>query len=328
MENLKWGIIGLGGIAHAFVKDLLLVENTSIAAAASRSLSKAQDFAKEYEIGKAYGSYTKLFQDPEVDIVYIATPHDSHASLSIEAMNAGKHVLCEKPLAVNEAQVQSIVEASKRNSVFMMEAFWTRFNPAMRKVLQLIEQGEIGEVNYINADFTFAINPSPDNRTLDMALAGGSLMDMGVYPCFLAYIILGIPERILATARFHKTGVDLQTAAIFKYENAIANLMSGFISQSDMVAKNHGSKGRIFLPFIWHEAQGLTIVRGNGDEATIETIDLPTTGKGFTYEIEECLFCIQSNQLESSLWSHRNSLDLVRITDQIRQQTGLKYPFE
>ena len=328
MKNIKWGIVGLGGIAHDFVKDLLLVQDTSIAAVASRTLEKAKNFAQKYGVSKAYGSYTELFQDPEVDIVYIATPHDSHTALSVEAMDAGKHVLCEKPLAVNEIQVKNIIAAARRNQVFMMEAFWTRFNPAIRKALELVQQGEIGEVNYINADFSFAINPSPDNRTLDLNLAGGSLMDMGVYPCFLSYLILGKPEQILATGRFHETGADLQTAAIFKYKNAIANMMSGFISQSDMVAKIYGTTGRIYLPFVWHEAQGLTIVRGNGDEAISEQIDLPTHGKGFTHEIDECLFCIRSNQIESSLWSHQNSLDLVKITDEMRSQMKLKYPFE
>jgi len=328
MKKLQWGIVGLGGIAHDFVKDLLLIEETSIGAVASRTLEKAKGFAQKYKVPKAYGSYTELFKDADVDIVYIATPHDSHSVLSIEAMNAGKHVLCEKPLAINESQVKNIIAAARRNNVFMMEAFWSRFNPAIRKTLELVQKGEIGAVNYINSDFSFAINPSPDNRTLNMDLAGGSLMDMGVYPCFLSYLILGEPEQILATGRFHQTGADLQAAAIFKYENAIANMMSGFISQSDMVAKIYGTKGRIYLPFIWHEAQGLTIVRGNGEEAISEKIDMPTFGKGFTYEIRECLFCIQNRQLESTLWSHQNSLDLVKITDEIRRQMGLEYPFE
>ncbi len=328
MKKISWGIVGLGSIAHDFVKDLLLLENTLIAAVASRTLDKAEQFAEKYGVKKAYGSYTELFQDPTVDIVYIATPHHAHAELSIEAMDEGKHVLCEKPLAVNAKQVKKVIAAAQRNRVFMMEAFWSRFNPAIRRALALIGQGEIGMVNYINADFSFAIQPSPENRTLNMDLAGGSLMDMGVYPCFLSYVILGKPTQILATGRFHETGADLQTAAIFKYENAIANMMSGFISQSDMVAKIYGTKGRIFLPFIWHEAQGITIVRGNGNEAKSEKIDLPTNGKGFTHEIEECLFCLHNNRLESTLWTHQNSLDLVGITDEIRRQISLKYPFE
>ncbi len=326
---LKWGIIGLGKIAHAFVKDLLLVEDVEISAVASRSIEKAKSFANEYNAPKAYGSYTELFQDSEVDVVYIATPHDSHANLSIEALNAGKHVLCEKPLAVNEQQVQAIIDAAKANGVFMMEAFWSRFNPTILAVLEDIKSGKIGEVNYVNVDFTFYREDDVNSRMLNMELAGGSLLDMGVYPCFLAYMTMGIPDEILASARFHETGADLQTSAIFKYKHGFANVMSGFVSQSDMCAKIYGTKGRILIPWIWHEAQGYYRIEGNkGMENDKTFFDLPTKGKGFTYEIEETKKCIQNGQLQSKLWSHQNSLDLIRITDRIRKQTGLKYPFE
>ncbi|MEM7105783.1 MAG: Gfo/Idh/MocA family oxidoreductase [Bacteroidota bacterium] len=321
---LKWGIIGLGNIAHQFAKDLQLVEGSKIVSVASRNLSKAFEFGAEYGVVKCYGNYNEILDDPDVDIVYVATPHNSHVTLSVAAMNAGKHVLCEKPLAVNKHEVNTIISAARNNQVFMMEAFWSRFNPSIVKAMEVIRSGEIGEINYLNVDFTFFRNDNDDSRMLNMDLAGGSLLDMGVYPVFLSYLIFGIPEDILATGRFHKTGVDIQTSAILKYPNGIANVFSGFASQSDMVAKIYGTKGAIFIQPIWHESQGIKI----RTEGKMTLHSLPTKGKGFTYEIEECMRCIQNGQLESDQWSHQNSLDLITITDEIRDKIGLRYPFE
>ena len=330
-KSLRWGILGLGKIAHQFVNDLKLIENVAIVACASRTISNAINFAGQHEIEKSHGSYQALFEDEEVDVIYIATTHDSHAELSIEAMKNGKHVLCEKPLAINRKDVQRMVDASRKYNVFLMEAFWARFNPTIRAVLNQVKNKSIGEVNYLNVDFTFARNDAVDSRMLNMDLAGGSLMDMGVYPVFLAYVIFGKPEQILATSRMHSTGVDLQTSAIFKYKNGIANIMSGFVSQSDMMARIYGTEGRIYIHPVWHESESYTIIKGNkGDEKEYDEkkYTLPKFGKGYTYEIEECKKCISQNKLESDLWSHQNSLDLVGITDEVRKQIGLKYPFE
>lgn len=330
-KSLRWGILGLGKIARQFVNDLKLIEDVTIVACASRTISNAINFAGENEIRKSYGSYQELFEDDEVDIIYIGTTHDSHCELSIEAMKNGKHVLCEKPLAINQKDVQRMVEASRRYNVFLMEAFWARFNPTIRAVLNQVKNNSIGEVNYLNVDFTFARNDAEDSRMLNMELAGGSLMDMGVYPVFLAYVIFGKPEQILATSRMHATGADLQTSAIFKYQNGIANIMSGFVSQSDMMARIYGTKGRIYINPVWHESESYTMIKGNkGDKNGYEekSYTLPKLGKGYTYEIEECKKCISQNQIESDLWSHQNSLDLMEITDEIRSQIGLKYPFE
>lgn len=332
MKNkLRWGIVGLGKISNKFVSDLKLIEDIEIVACASRSLPNAINFAGQHEIAKSYGSYQELFKDEEVDIVYIGTTHNSHMELSIQAMDHGKHVLCEKPLAINRKDVQKMVDASRKNNVFLMEAFWARFNPTIRAVLNQIQSKSIGEVNYVNVDFTFSRNDAEDSRMLSMELAGGALMDMGVYPVFLSYVIFGKPEQILAASRNHATGADLQTSAIFKYSNGMANIMTGFISQSDMMAKIYGTKGRIYIHPVWHESEGYTLITGNkGDENGYQEkkYSLPKLGIGFTYEIEECKKCIQENKIESSLWSHQNSLDLMEITDEIRKQIGLKYPFE
>ena len=324
MDQIKWGIISTGKIANKFVGDLSLIPSGSAYAVASRTLEKAQAFAEKHKMTKAYGSYAELIADPEVDIIYIGTPHDSHAAISVDCLKAGKAVLCEKPLGVNKSQVQEIVNASTTNNTFMMEAFWARFNPTIQRSYALINSGAIGEVNYINADFSFARNDSDESRMLNKSLAGGALLDMGVYPVFLAYLIFGNPTEIKAISRFYKTGVDIQTGILLKFDNGIANLMTGFVSKSDMTAKIYGTEGHIFLSPNWHESQGLEVK--SGDQVTLES--LPTNGMGYTYEIEECHKCLKAGLIQSTLWSHQNSLDLISITDEVRRQVGLTYPFE
>ncbi len=325
-KALNWGIIGLGGIAHAFVQDLLLLDSANLLAVASRTQAKANAFAQQYGAKRAYGSYEEIMNDKEVDILYIATPHDSHKSLAIDAMQSGKHVLCEKPMSVSRSQVEQMIHAARANNVFLMEAFWSRFNPSISEVLQRVKRGELGEVNYVNADFSFYREDPDDSRMLNMDLAGGSLLDMGVYPVFLSYMVLGIPLEIQAVGQLHSTGADLQTAAIFKYNNAVAQIMSGFKSQSDMRARICGTKASIFIEPIWHETQSYSFLENQSGEIT--NFKRPTNGKGFTYEIEECTACINAGKQESEKWTWQNSLDLMKITDEIRRQIGIKYPFE
>lgn len=322
--KIKWGIIGLGNIAHQFAKDLILIEDAELVAVASRSLEKSQEFAKEYQCNKAYSSYNDIINDPEIDILYIATPHSSHAVLTIKALQNNKHVLCEKPIALNYADALQMINASKANKKFFMEAFWTRFNPSFREAFSKIIKGEIGEVKYINADFAFYADKLEGigNRKTDMNLGGGSLLDIGVYPLFLCYVVLGIPTEILAKSNFHQTGADLQTSMILQYDNAQAILHSSFVSTSNIKATINGTKGRINLNTLWHQTQSYTLTIADHEEEIV----LPTKGKGFTYEIEECNQCIRENRIESNLWSHQNSLDLIKIVDQVRNQIGLEYP--
>ncbi|QBN17766.1 Gfo/Idh/MocA family protein [Flavobacterium nackdongense] len=323
-DKIKWGIIGLGNIAHKFANDLMLIEAAELFAVASRDAEKSKEFAKRYQCKKAYSTYDAIINDPEIDILYIATPHSSHADLTIQALQNNKHILCEKPIALNYGDAFQMITASKVNTKFFMEAFWTRFNPSFREAFSIIKKGEIGEVKYINADFAFYADnlDGIGNRKTDMNLGGGSLLDIGVYPLFLCYMVLGIPIEILAKSNFHQTGADLQTSMILQYENAQAILHSSFVSTSNIEATINGTKGRINLNTLWHEAQSYTLNVGDQEEEIL----LPTKGKGFTYEIEECHQCIKENRIESSLWSHQNSLDLIKIVDQVRNQIGLEYP--
>jgi predicted dehydrogenase len=325
LNKIKWGIIGCGKIAHKFVGDLALIDDAVLTAVASRSIEKADEFAQKHMAKKAFGSYDELFLDPEVDIVYIATPHHLHAELSIKAMENNKHVLCEKPLSINHKEAISIVETSKRTKRFFMEALWTRFNPSFVEVKKRIDDGEIGEIKYINADFAFRSEFSTEDRTLDINLGGGALLDIGIYPAFLAYIMLGVPKEIVAKSIFHKTtSSDVQTSMIFQYDEAQAILYSSFESQSDMVARISGTKGQIYLNDRWHHADGYTLIKN--DQA--EKFDLRVMGNGYTYEIIECHNCLIANKIESKDWSHQNSLELITILDDVRKQVGLTYPKE
>lgn len=324
MKKINWGLVGPGKVTHAFVKDLQLLEHSRVSAVASRSEAKAEAFAEQYDIPNRYGSYAELFQDEEVDIVYIATPPNSHTELGIAAMDAGKHVLIETPLAVNSAQVEKLIMAAQQNQVFLMEAFWVRFIPAIRECLELVQNKAIGEVTYITADLTTARSNLDADWRLDMELGGGALMTRASYPVALAYMLLGVPKGIMATAQFHHTGADKQVSAILKYENGIANIMGGFVSNSDMVGRIHGTGGSILLDPWWYETESFTVVE-NGESRKVKK---PKHGKGFTHEIDECARCIQAGKIQSDRWSHRHSLEWKGIVDEIREQIGLKYPFE
>lgn len=321
-KKINWGIVGLGNIAHQFAQDLMLAEDAIITAVASRNIEKAKDFASIYNYPKSYGNYDAIFEDKNVDIIYIATPHDSHAELTIKALQNNKHVLCEKPLALNYKDALQMIEASKENNKFFMEAFWTRFNPSLKEALHKIKNGEIGEVKYINADFAFAVQNLEGNRMTDLKLGGGALMDIGVYPLFLAYLILGIPIEILAKSHFHKSGADIQTSIILQYKNAQAILHTSFMSSSNMKATISGTRGRINLNPKWFMAESYNLIQNDEKQTTI----FPTKANGYIYEIEECHKCIYENKIESSLWSHQNSLDLIKIVEAVKQQIGLEFP--
>lgn len=318
----KWGIVGLGNIAAQFASDLGLIENAELHAVASRDIDKANEFAEKFKALKTYYSYDSLFEDPEVEIVYIATPHNSHAELSIKALEKGKHVLCEKPMALSYNDAQRMIEASKKHNKFFMEAFWTRFIPAVQDVLQKINSGTIGDVNYVKADFAFHGSETENKRLFDKELGGGALFDIGVYPVFLSYIVLGKPKEILAKALKHKNDVDLQTSMILQYELGQSILHSSIVSESDMKAVISGTKGRIELNAPWYVADGYSLFKNEEKEATFT---LPTLGKGYSYEIIECHNCILNNEIESQLWSHQNSLDLSKIVEEVKFQIGLAF---
>lgn len=324
-KTINWGIIGCGNIANKFASDLALVDDAFLTAVASRDITKAKDFGIQHDALKAYGSYEDLFLDPNVDIVYIATPHVFHAALSVQAMELGKHVLCEKPLALNVNEASKMIETSKRTNCFFMEGLWTRFNPTLVDIIHKIREGVIGEIKYINADFSFKSEKPLEGRVMNLEFGGGALLDIGIYPAFLAYVLLGNPKDIMAKSVFHElTKCDMQTSMILNYDSAQAILYSGFETDSNSEAHIGGTEGQIYIQSRWHEAKSYTLVKGD----THQTFEFPVKGIGFTHEIEACHNSLRQGNIQNELWSHQNSLDLISILDEVRAQVGLKYPQE
>lgn len=319
-SSIKWGIAGLGKIAARFAKDLNLVENAHLEMVASRSINKAQLFAEKHGANKYVDSYNALFEDESIDIVYIATPHNLHAKLTVLALKNNKAVLCEKPFAINKNQVLAMISASKEHQTFLMEAMWTRFIPVIEKIKELIDANEIGTIKYLNADFSFKANIDTQ-RIYDKKLGGGSLLDVGIYPIFLAYLFLGKPKEILAKAHFFETGADAQLAMLFDYPEAQAVLFSSFNSNSKRLAKISGTLGEIIIDAPSNEPSSFKIIKNGVEKSFV----MQKKGKGFTYEIQEANQCIRENRIESNKWSHHNSMELITLLDDVRKEIGLHY---
>jgi len=319
-KKIKWGVLGLGGIAHKFVADLQLEENAILHGVASRSIEKAANFASKYNCPNYYNTYQELVNNEEIDIIYIATTHHLHAENTILCLNHKKAVLCEKPFAINKKQVFDMIQASKDNSTFLMEALWTRFIPGMLKIKEMIDEGVIGEIKYINADFSFK-SDLKNPRIYDISLGGGSLLDIGIYPIFLTYLLLGKPEQINAQAHYFETGADSQLSMLFNYNSAMAVLYSSFYSTSKRLAKISGAKGEIIIDAPWNETVSFSVTTDNDEKK----YSFNKTGRGYTHQIKECHKCLIDGKTESSIWSHQNSIDLISIQDDVRKIIGLKY---
>ena len=324
-NSVGWGIIGLGNIAQKFARDLSLVHDAALMGVASRSLVKAKAFKEEFKVPYAFDSYEALLDCDEVEVVYIALPHSEHLEWSLKAMEKGKHVLCEKPAGMDRDQVKRMIGASRENKVFFMEALWSRFIPSIQEIKKSADAGEIGEIVYLHADFAFSgLDRDPGGRLLNPALGGGSLLDIGIYPVFLAYLILGIPEKIEANAKFLESGTEVQIAVTFTYPGAHALLFSGLGNTSPMSATISGTEGTFVIHPRWHETEGFSLLA----EGKTEEFEFPKVGKGYTYEIEEVHRCLAEHRLESPLWSHKNSMDLITLLDRIREIAGIHFPFE
>jgi len=323
---IRWGIVGLGRIAHAFARDLAIVEGGELVAVGSRSEENARAFASEHGAAHAFGSYESVFRHPDVDVVYVATPHHQHAELSIAALTCGKHVLCEKPVAINAAQTNQMIAAARTHKRFFMEGLWSRFIPAISEVVSQVKQGELGPIRYVQADFSFPVGQDAGSRIRDPEQGGGSMLDMGIYPVFLAYVLLGMPRSVSAHMVTSDSGVDEQMAVIMEYGNALATAYSGFASQSNMQATISGETGRIVLHPVWHETDAYSILGDLADEGT--RIQKERWGHGLTHEIDACHTCIRTGQLEHPDWTHADSLNLMTLLDRIRESANLTYPLE
>lgn len=320
----NWGIIGLGKIAHKFAKDLLLLEDARLYAVASRSQERSQAFADQYNVPHCYDRYEDLMQCAGLDVIYIATPHTAHFENTMLCLQNGKAVLCEKPFAMNVREVQEMVNTARRTDTFLMEAMWTRFMPTIHKMLEIIQKGEIGEVIAVKADFGFHAPFDPASRIYNPALGGGSLLDIGIYPVFLAQLLFGKPSKISALANFGATGVDEDLGMILQYENGkLAHLHSSVIAKTQTEAFIYGTEGFIHLHPRWHEPTFMTLQR-YGEPAQDFTFDY--RGNGYYLEALEVMDCLQKGKKESDQLPLSFSLELMETLDRIRQEIGLKYP--
>ena len=325
-QTIRWGILGLGNIARKFAQDLSFVPEAQLTAVASREIGKAKAFVKTItqDPEHVFGSYEALLASEHVDVVYIATPHHAHMEWSLAAIAQGKHVLCEKPLGVNAIQVETMIEAARKRGVFLMEGLWSRFNPSIEHAKHQIDSGHLGPIRYLRADFAFnAMDRDFEGRVWNPELAGGALLDIGIYPIFLAYLLLGLPEKIIADGQLHETGVDEQVAMLFTYPSAYAQLFCSFCTDSEMRAEIACERGSMLLHPRWHETDGFHLV-SNGDSEYTE----PTMGKGYTYEIQAVHHALEEGWQEHPLWNWKNSLELAGLLDTVRAKIGLKYPFE
>lgn len=322
MREIRWGIVGLGNIARKFATDLALVPNCCLQAVASSSASRSETFAVDFGAKSSYSDYESLFSDPDVDVVYIASLHPLHHSLSIAALQHGKGVLCEKPMGINSREVKEIRAVAQEHSAFLMEALWTRFNPAFEQVVKWVAEGKIGKIRYINASFSFnGLDRGEESRLFNLEKAGGSLLDIGIYPLFLAYQLMGNPNSILASAVVSKQGVDEQLAFILSYTKSQALLYSSFTHDEDMRATICGEEGEIYMNSRWHETPNIKLLRqGKEDNPIFEFV-----GRGYSYEIEEVNRCLREQRIESPKWTTKNSLELSELMDAIRKQIGVRY---
>lgn len=323
---MNWGIIGLGKISNKFADALKLVSEANLYAVASRNQAKADEFAATHGANIAYESYKALFQDDNVDIVYIGTPHVFHAENAIAAMENGKAVLCEKPIAMNRKQAQTMFDCAKANNVFLMEALWTRFVPSFIKAKTLVENGTIGEVKNIVADFCFRSSSfDPSGRLFNPNLGGGSILDVGIYPIFLAVSILGKPNNIKAVANLNEQKTDDSCGMLFDYGNAMASLTSSVVVKQPVEATIFGTTGTIRLHNRFHEPTSISILR---DSEIEQIIDFEKVGTGMHYQIYEAEKCVKAGKIESELMSWSDSLLLHEVMDDVRKEANVIYKWD
>lgn len=323
-RKVKWGIISTGRIAKKFAEALKFVQNSELYAVASRTQESAQIFANEFEVPKAYSSYHELMKDPHVDVVYIGTPHNLHFQNTMDALDNGKHVLCEKPFAINYNEVSVMINKAREKNLFLMEALWSRFLPNIIKTKELIENGAIGKVKLVTAAFNILSQNGNDHRHFNKLLGGGTLLDIGIYNVFLSLFLLGKPQSVNSVAGIGETGVDTNLNITFKYDEDLISVMySSFRAAAPIVAEIHGEKGKVILEHVYFCPGKVKVVLHNCDE-TIH--DFNFIGNGYNYEAQEVVNCILNGETESKFMSFDDSIDLIKIMDEIRNQIGVHYP--
>lgn len=321
--SIRWGILGTGGIARAFAKGLMDTPDAVLAAVGSRSMESAQAFASGFGTPACYGSYRDLANADGIDIIYIATPHPMHAENAMLALNGGKAVLCEKPFTMNLRDAVQVVALAREKKLFLMEAMWTRFMPALAEVRRIVASGAIGKVQQVHADFGFFAPQDPEHRVNKRELGGGALLDLGIYPLSISCALLGPVESVLAQAFLSDGGVDHTTGFSMKHTSGAMSLCSCTLrARTPGELTVSGSQGSVRMDSMFHLAKSVTLKTADG----IQTIPTPFLGNGYVHEAIEAGRCLREGLLESPHMPLDETLSLMDLLDTIRSQIGLHYP--
>lgn len=324
--TFRWGILATGSIAASMAEALQAVEEAELLAVGSRSQASADAFGDKWQILRRYSSYEALVADPDIDIIYIATPHNFHYENMRLCLNAGKHVLCEKPLTLNANEAAECIELAQEKGLFLMEAVWMRFFPAMAQVRQWVADGTIGDVRLIQADFCINVPYDPQHRLYNPALGGGALLDLGIYPLSFTTMLLGHPTKTIGRAHIGETGVDEVMALTLLYDNdTTAHLVSSMRLNKPIEATIFGSKGSIQVHPTFLHAKDLTL-HVYGEEA--QKVSVPYLGNGYVHEVEEVHACLRAGKLESDLMPLAETYHMMQLMDELRAEWRVVYPGE
>jgi predicted dehydrogenase len=325
MRRFNWGVIGPGSIANTFAKAIASSKKGKILAVASRSKERATDFANTYQIEKIYTDYEQMLADPDIDIIYIATPHNFHYQQAKMCLEAGKHVLVEKPCTVNAEQMKRLVELAKRNRLLLQEALWSRFMPCLSQLRQLLDEGIIGDIQYIQSEIGFAFQKKEKSRLLKAELAGGSLLDLGIYSITVSQFLLQEhPDKVVAMGQLTDQNVDGHVLVNMCYPSGrYSQFTCSMLSQSSNTMRIVGAEGYVSLAACFWDTDTASIYR---DGILFRDIDIPHPVNGFEYQIAESMRCIEQNMLCSDVMPHCDSIGVLEVMDNIREQIGVQFP--
>ena len=322
-KNYRWGILGAGRIAAKFCEALCFVQGSEVYAVASRDIEKAKAYATKYNATKFYNNYDDLIKDENVDIIYIATPHALHYEQTMNCLRNNKGVLCEKPMSLTYRQTSEMIAFAEEKKLFLMEGMWTGCMPYIEKIQSLIDEDAIGKPQYVSADFCFEAPTDHDGRLFNKSLGGGSVLDVGIYPVFLATLILGEPSNIKSVSKITSTGVDEYANIVMQYPNGeTAHVLSGINFNSAIEAEIIGTKGTIKIKNPWFKATDFSVQSADG---TTENFSMTHLCNGFEHEIKEVMHCLDDGLLQSNKMPHQLTLRISKILDEVLRQAGVFY---
>ncbi len=324
MVSIRWGIIAPGRIAHKFASDFSLIHNHSITSVASTNIERARAFADKYKLSSFYGDYREMLTKEKLDIVYIASPHSFHFEQAKMCLDLGISVLCEKPVTIHSGQLKQLLTLAAEKGLFFMEALWTVFLPTYTQIFEKINNGDIGSIIGVKADFGFHMPFDPESRLFNPSLGGGSLLDIGIYPLLLATLCLGYPNEIKALASLTELKVDDEMIAVLKYnKRGLAQIQSTIRANTRTEAFIFGDNGSFWVPGRWIDSQKFYVLKSDGQE---ELIHSPWEGFGYQFQILAVEKCLVQGLSECPLVTHSLSIQLMNQMDEIRKQTGIVYP--